>query len=83
MYNMFEEDEKSIVFSSMVLPLSEGFVDRELKIACYTEHQIFNKYNPFFLLAGFQKTKQAILNKVKSKRITTTIYAGRSRLFHK
>ncbi|NQY67902.1 MAG: transcription-repair coupling factor, partial [Flavobacteriales bacterium] len=60
MYNMFEEDEKSIVFSSMVLPLSEGFVDRELKIACYTEHQIFNKYNPFFLRAGFQKTKQAI-----------------------
>lgn len=40
--------------------LSEGFTDNDLKIACYTDHQIFNRHARFRLKSGFKKTSEAI-----------------------
>ncbi len=34
-------------------PLHEGFIDRDLKIACYTDHQIFERYHRFHLRDGY------------------------------
>lgn len=34
-------------------PLHEGFIDKELKIACYTDHQIFERYHRFHLRDGY------------------------------
>jgi transcription-repair coupling factor (superfamily II helicase) len=34
-------------------PLHEGFIDRNLKIACYTDHQIFERYHRFHLRDGY------------------------------
>ncbi len=33
--------------------LHEGFIDRDLKIACYTDHQIFERYHKFHLREGY------------------------------
>ncbi len=33
--------------------LHEGFVDKDLKIACYTDHQIFERYHRFQLRDGY------------------------------
>ena len=33
--------------------LHEGFLDRELKIACYTDHQVFERYHKFHLRDGY------------------------------
>jgi transcription-repair coupling factor (superfamily II helicase) len=33
--------------------LHEGFIDRDLKIACYTDHQIFERYHKFHLRDGY------------------------------
>jgi transcription-repair coupling factor (superfamily II helicase) len=40
-------------------PLHEGFIDKELKIACYTDHQIFERYHRFHLRDGYV-SKEAI-----------------------
>ncbi|HVA98738.1 MAG TPA: CarD family transcriptional regulator, partial [Bacteroidia bacterium] len=40
--------------------LYEGFADNDLKIACYTDHQIFNRHARFRLKSGFKKTSEAI-----------------------
>jgi transcription-repair coupling factor (superfamily II helicase) len=46
-------------FQALNINLSAGFVDNDLKITCYTDHQIFNRYNKFHLREGFGR-KEAI-----------------------
>lgn len=36
-------------FYPLNLSLHEGFIDRSLKVACYTDHQIFERYHRFHL----------------------------------
>jgi transcription-repair coupling factor (superfamily II helicase) len=47
-------------FIAMPFALSRGFVSDSLGIACYTDHQIFDRYNRFRLKEGFRKAKQAL-----------------------
>lgn len=47
-------------FVSMAFPLSKGFVSSDLKLSCYTDHQIFDRYNRFRLKEGFRQAKQAL-----------------------
>lgn len=42
------------------LNIHEGFIDHDLKIACYTDHQIFERYHRFRLKETKQKTAQSI-----------------------
>lgn len=46
-------------FETIVFPLFQGFIDDDLKIVCYTDHQIFERYHKFSLKNGYTK-KQAI-----------------------
>jgi transcription-repair coupling factor (superfamily II helicase) len=47
-------------FTAMPYALSRGFVSSSLKLACYTDHQIFDRYNRFRLKEGFRQAKQAL-----------------------
>ncbi|MCB0430510.1 MAG: transcription-repair coupling factor [Flavobacteriales bacterium] len=40
-------------FTPFAKSLHEGFVDDDLKLAVYTDHQIFNRYHKFRLRTGF------------------------------
>ncbi|HWY11780.1 MAG TPA: transcription-repair coupling factor, partial [Bacteroidia bacterium] len=44
------------------LPINihEGFIDHDVKIACYTDHQIFERYHRFRLKETKQKTAQSL-----------------------
>lgn len=44
------------------LPLNihEGFIDHDVKVACYTDHQIFERYHRFRLKETKQRTDQAL-----------------------
>lgn len=46
-------------YKTIVSAIFEGFVDEENKIACYTDHQIFERYHKFSIKNGYSK-KQAI-----------------------
>jgi transcription-repair coupling factor (superfamily II helicase) len=48
-------NKKTVVpsFSEISHALHDGFVDHTLKIACYTDHQIFNRYHRYRLREGF------------------------------
>ena len=60
LYTIFEDQQKTVNFSAIKLAISEGFVDHDLKIACYTDHQIFERYHRSKLKEGFNKTKEAL-----------------------
>ena len=44
-----EGKENSLDFYTINLPIHEGFIDNDLKLACYTDHQIFDRYHRFHL----------------------------------
>jgi transcription-repair coupling factor (superfamily II helicase) len=52
--------EHEVAFTPLVLDLHEGFIDPELKLALYTDHQIFERYHRFRLKEGFRKNSQAL-----------------------
>ena len=57
--DIFNDVEEEVTYKTVVFPLYQGFVDQEHKVACYTDHQIFERYHKFRLKSGFAK-KQAI-----------------------
>jgi transcription-repair coupling factor (superfamily II helicase) len=42
------------------LPIHEGFIDQDIKLACYTDHEIFGRYHRFRLQDTFYKSKEAL-----------------------
>ena len=46
---IFHDTEVNAEFTSLIFILHEGFIDHELKICCYTDHQIFERYHRFKL----------------------------------
>lgn len=60
LYSIFEDIGVQVDFVSMPLALHEGFIMPELKLVCYTDHQIFERYHRFKLKEGFSQAKQAL-----------------------
>jgi len=46
-------------FEPVMKSISAGFIDNDLKIVCYTDHQIFDRYHKFRLREGFGR-KEAL-----------------------
>ena len=60
LYSIFEDLDKEATFQPVMTSVHEGFIDHELKLACYTDHQIFNRYKKFRLKTGYKKKQQDI-----------------------
>ena len=60
LYNIFEDIGGKVKFYPINEAIHEGFIDNDLKIACYTDHQIFERYHRFRLKEGFKKNEQAL-----------------------
>ena len=58
-HDIFDDQEREVKFETVVFSLFQGFIDETLKIVCYTDHQIFERYHKFHLKNGYAK-KQAI-----------------------
>jgi len=59
-HDIFEDAHLDVKqFETIVFPLFQGFIDDDLKLVCYTDHQIFERYHKFQLKNGYAK-KQAI-----------------------
>ncbi len=56
-----EENHQNIrkQYKTIVFPLFQGFIDEENQLACYTDHQIFERYHKFSIKNGYSK-KQTI-----------------------
>ena len=56
-----EENHENIrkQYKTIVFPLFQGFIDEENQLACYTDHQIFERYHKFNIKNGYSK-KQTI-----------------------
>ncbi|HTA63299.1 MAG TPA: transcription-repair coupling factor [Bacteroidia bacterium] len=48
------------LFETIHLSIHEGFIDYANKLACYTDHQIFERYHKYKTPQSFQKTGEAL-----------------------
>ena len=53
------ETTAPVQFSPVEISLTTGFIDHDLKILCYTDHQLFERYHKFHLREGFGR-KEAL-----------------------
>ncbi len=60
LYAIFQDMEHEVSFTPLMLDLHEGFVDPELRLALYTDHQIFERYHRYRLKEGFRRNAQAL-----------------------
>ena len=67
--NIFEKIDANFRFSTMLLPLHEGFIDHRNKILCYTDHQLFERYHKFKLKSAKQYKKTITLDEITNLEI--------------
>lgn len=64
---IFEDLDPFVKFQPLPnISLREGFIDENLKVACYTDHQIFARFHKYRLKEKFSKSKAITLKELKS-----------------
>ena len=58
---IFEAGGDDITFQPVNATLHEGFIDHELKICCYTDHQIFERYHRVAMASENARRGKAII----------------------
>lgn len=61
-----DENTEKKSYKTLVFPIFEGFVDEDLKMACYTDHQIFQRYHKFKIKDGYSKKQTITLKELNS-----------------
>ncbi|MGZ3820891.1 MAG: CarD family transcriptional regulator, partial [Mucilaginibacter sp.] len=65
LYAILEDLDKTVKFTPISISIREGFVDREQKLACYTDHQIFDRYYKYKLKKGYQRSQAITLKELR------------------
>lgn len=61
---VFEEINSELRFQPLEFALREGFVDNNLKVLCYTDHQIFERFHRYRAKEKFTKSKALTLREL-------------------
>ena len=56
LHSIFTDLKAEIQVTPIAVSIHEGFIDHDLKLICYTDHQIFQRYHKY-------RVKQAFLAK--------------------
>jgi transcription-repair coupling factor (superfamily II helicase) len=69
--NLDEENHESVrkQYNTVVLSIYKGFIDEELQIACYTDHQIFERYHKFNIKSNYSKKQTITLKELTSLKV--------------
>ena len=63
---IFEELNAQVKFQPLEFSLRQGFVDQNLKITCYTDHQIFERFHRYRAKEKFTKSKALTLRELQT-----------------
>ena len=63
---IFEEINAEATFQPLEFSLRQGFVDNTLKIVCYTDHQIFERFHRYRAKEKFTKSKALTLRELQT-----------------
>jgi transcription-repair coupling factor (superfamily II helicase) len=61
LHSIFRDQNTEINFVPIPVSIHEGFIDHDLKIVCYTDHEIFQRYHKYRVKQAFSKNKALTL----------------------
>lgn len=67
--SIFEEIDPFVKFQSLSIGLRQGFIDHTLKIACYTDHQLFDRYHRYKSKSTHSKSTALTLKELDRKSV--------------
>ncbi|MCW3087463.1 MAG: mfd, partial [Sediminibacterium sp.] len=65
LHSIFTDLRTEIRFVPLVTGIHEGFIDEELKLVCYTDHQIFQRYHKYKVKQAYNKNKALTLKTLR------------------
>ena len=65
LYTIFEDLKAQIAFTPVPLNIHEGFIDEDLRLVCYTDHQIFQRYHKYKVKQAYNKNKAITLRTLR------------------
>jgi len=65
LYSIFTDLEAEIQFNPVGISIHEGFIDEDLKIVCYTDHQVFQRYHKYKVKQAYNKNKALTLRTLR------------------
>ncbi len=65
LFAIFDDLDKKVKFEPVNISIREGFIDHEQKIACYTDHQIFDRYYKYKLKRGYARSQAITLKELR------------------
>ncbi|MFM2139734.1 MAG: transcription-repair coupling factor [Bacteroidota bacterium] len=63
--SIFDDLKAGLVFEPIPVSIHEGFIDRDLKLVCYTDHQIFQRYHKYRVRQAYNKNKALTLRSLR------------------
>ena len=64
-HNIFQDLKADIKYIPEIKSFREGFIDEEMKIACYTDHQIFARFHGYKIKQGFSRDQAFTIKMLK------------------
>ncbi len=65
LHTIFEDLKAEIAFTPVAQNIHEGFIDEDLKLVCYTDHQIFQRYHKYKVKQAYNKNKAITLRTLR------------------
>ena len=65
LYSIFTDLKAEINFNPVTISIHEGFIDEDLKIVCYTDHEIFQRYHKYKIKQAYNKSKALTLRTLR------------------
>lgn len=65
LHSIFADLKAEIQFTPIPVSIHEGFIDDDLKLVCYTDHQIFQRYHKYKVKQAFSKNKALTLKTLR------------------
>lgn len=65
LHSIFEDLKVEITFTPVPISIHEGFIEEDLKVVCYTDHQIFQRYHKYRVKQAYNKSKALTLRTLR------------------
>ncbi|MEO5562790.1 MAG: transcription-repair coupling factor, partial [Chitinophagaceae bacterium] len=65
LHSIFTDLKAEIVFNPVTTSIHEGFIEEDLKIVCYTDHQVFQRYHKYKVKQAYNKNKALTLRTLR------------------
>lgn len=63
--SIFEDLNVELKYNPLLNSINKGFIDKDAKIACYTDHQIFDRFYKYQIKQAYSKDQALTINLLK------------------